>query len=191
MTENDLRWLPDLFETGYCVTLARSVASAELLTRMGADAESATKMTLEQAAHFQADLPWGKSVARVGVYQGWGYAVEDTGRHGANESTLSHISMGTQALALLRTADVTNRFTYAEDGRIICSFDPSTPRTRRGSDPDRLLAWMERLGLMSESTGSTVGPDEAMLTLAQDAFGAIVPRTPVESGRLLSAVVGE
>jgi hypothetical protein len=190
VAENEFTWISRVFETGYCVTFAHGVASVELLTRMGGNPEEVAKLTLEQAAQRQAQLAWEQSVARAGVHQGWGFAVEDIGGHGADKGVLSRVSLGTQALALLRTADATCHFMYAEGGEIICSFDPYTPTVRRGTDPDRLLTWMEGLGLIPAGAEGPVSGSEVMFALAWEAFGAIVPREPVESGRLNSAVVG-
>ncbi|TDC24479.1 hypothetical protein E1265_09570 [Streptomyces sp. 8K308] len=181
-------WLPDLYETGYCLTFARGLTPEELLSRLGADLSISAHMTLTEAAEKQTGLPWSQSVVRVGAHRDWAYSIEDAGSHGARPAILENVSEGTQALALLKTADITHRFTFAEFGHVVCSFDPTTPNIRSGSDPDRLLSWLERL-TASATDGEIINGDDVILRMASEAFNAYVPRSHVATGRLLSGVL--
>lgn len=183
-----LRWLPEVFDLGFCVTFARGVGPREMLARMGGVPARAVPMTRAEAETEMFTGQDGGPVVRVGWHEGWGYAVESLGVHGSRPEVLRAVSAGTAAVSLLRTAESLLMFKFAENGSMVCSFDVDLPHLRSGKDPDRLLPQMEQLGLAPE-VDRGVDTDQAMLALAEAAFGIALPRVQVEAGVLLAARV--
>ncbi|WP_189135467.1 DUF6461 domain-containing protein [Wenjunlia tyrosinilytica] len=180
---SDLGWLPEVFDLGFCVTFARDVEPDELLVRMGGDPGAAVSLSAAEAETRELEDEDAGPIVRVGSYPGWAFAVEIWGAHGTRDEVVRAVSAKTEAVVLLRNANAVKRFVHAQDGVIVCSFDVDLPHLRTGSDPDRLLPHMERVGLAPE-IGPDVDASQAMLSLAVSAFGVGLPRDEVQSGVL-------
>lgn len=189
MTEG-IGWLPDHFRQGFSVTFARGVPPKDLLLRMGCPEESLSMMTREDAE--EMDMDDDVRVIRAGLSQGWGYAVQSWDAHilGEEGDLMSKVSQGTEVVVLVSTA-TTPWFAYCENGEIVCSFDPGTPLGRYGSDPDRFLAAMQRVGIVAGGPAPERGAVEAMLEMAEVEFGLSLPAADVSGTELLAGIAGE
>jgi hypothetical protein len=98
------------------------------------------------------------------------------------------VSAGTELVVL--TDSSLPWFAYAEHGEWVCEFDAGLPHQRHGSDPDRFVVLMEQAGVMLDTRPDGVSSVDAMLRLAELAFGLSLPPAPeVDQRELLAGVV--
>ncbi|MFD8204961.1 DUF6461 domain-containing protein [Streptomyces sp. NPDC059695] len=110
------------FELGYWLVFARDVQPVELLRRLGAAAEEAVERTRLEASDIE--LTSDDIVVRVGSAAGWAYAVVEGGPVGDAGEALREASRGAAAIGLWRTVNADTRFEFAQDGRLVCGFEP-------------------------------------------------------------------
>jgi hypothetical protein len=99
-----------------------------------------------------------------------------------------------------RTVNSDSGFAFAEDGQIVCAFEPGYEHERSGPDPDRLLPALLHAGLVMPDgrTPFEHGLDfdlgdvrERVLAMAEREFGLDLPRQAVLHGGLTAGVLVE
>jgi Family of unknown function (DUF6461) len=165
-------------QSSFCVLFVRDIDEAELLSRFGSRVRS-----VEGEVSRSEFAGSREPVVAVGRARGWAFALESRSREGISTPVLSAVSAGTTAVAMYRALDAFTEFAFAEDGALMTRLNSLALHQREGSDPDRLLPWLLRLGLTPETAFErTADPDavvtdgEAMTALVKDAFA--VPLTP-------------
>ncbi|MEV8087486.1 DUF6461 domain-containing protein [Streptomyces nigra] len=194
-----VQWLAasDEMELGYWVLFARGLSPADLLTRLGLDVDPNLVLTREDANDLADET--GDVVIRAGAGGGWAYALVEGGPAGQDSSdVVGRLSRGTEAVDVWRTVNAHRSLGYAQDGRLVCRFEPGRPHERTGTDPDRLVAAMREAGLLpADGTSPGEGPADVdqpelrALALAESVFRLDLPRAEVLDGRLLSARLTE
>ncbi|MEV7446457.1 DUF6461 domain-containing protein [Streptomyces sp. NPDC091204] len=185
--EDGLAWLPSSFPQGFSLLFARDVEPRTLLKLMGCEEGSFEVMDRDDAEEFQQEDPEERSVLRAGSVGPWSFAVQSWGAHILESDALEHVSAVAETVAIVRTETVP-WFVYAKDGQTLCSFDPGLPDLREGADRDVLLPHMVDSGLRVEGRDSGISPVDAMLGLAERAFGLGLPRELIVHGELLAGV---
>ncbi|WP_238008960.1 DUF6461 domain-containing protein [Dactylosporangium sp. AC04546] len=121
----------------WCLTFVRGVDGREALRRFGAYPETAAPRTLEELGEmklsFDAGYPTVAAVTEVG---GWAVVLEPEGFEAAH-TLLEAVSVGTEAVSVLRHDYASDRFGHAADGVLLTGFDPDRPGRRWGAEPDR------------------------------------------------------
>jgi hypothetical protein len=199
MSLGGIQWLAteEHFELGYWVVFARGLDPVELVLRVGAEPDPMTPLTRKEAGDLQDDTD--DVVIRAGSSAGWAFGVVEGGPVGADIfGTIRALSVGTEAVELWRTVNAVMSFGYARDGETVCRFEPGLEHERSGSDPDRLLEALQRVGLVlpDGSTpferGTTVErPELRALALAESSFGLDLPRHAVLRDALPAARLTE
>ncbi len=192
-----VQWLEkeNQFDCGYWVVFARGLDPAELVRRL------APVIPLDEpVTRYEVDTVEpgdGGVVVRAGSSAGWAYGVVEGGPVGrASEATVGALSAGTTAVELWRTVNYGIHFAFAEDGRVVCEFEPGWEHHRSGTDPDRLLPALRHAGLVLPD-GTTpfehgIDVDDPMLlalALAESEFGLDLPRQAVLDGGLTAGVL--
>lgn len=143
-----IRWLAtaDEVDLGYWVLFARGLTPADLLTRLGLDVDPGQVLTREEADDLADETD--DVVVRAGASAGWAYAFVEGGPAGPDAlDAVRRLSTGAEAVDLWRTVNADRSLGYAEDGRIVCRFEPGREHERTGADPDRLAGAMREAGL--------------------------------------------
>jgi hypothetical protein len=176
-------WTKQFASLGFALTFAQGRRGADLLTAFGVEPGDAQMLTLEEADEsFGDDRP----VIRAGETAGWAFAFEEFGSMAGDEDIIRALSAGTQVVSVLRTADGTSVFRFAEDGHLVCAFDPAMPQHRGGTDPDRFVRSMRALGLDPDgAAGPAPDPVVAALGIATVDLDIRLDESEVE-GPLLS-----
>jgi Family of unknown function (DUF6461)/Transposase domain (DUF772) len=151
-TAADYLWFaeryPDLAEA-FCLTLARDVAPAEVLHRMGTRETTELTGVGEVCRHyFTSVTPRGYPSLLVAatIMDGWTLAVEPNGFLGVTDEIVATLSRGTKVVSLFRNVNALTRFCWAEDGKVRLSFAPLFPTWREGSDAHGLVDVMRQVG---------------------------------------------
>ncbi|MBG0568700.1 DUF6461 domain-containing protein [Actinoplanes aureus] len=179
-------WVSRYASLGFSLIFVKGREATDMLRALGGDPADAEVMTmLEAGAEFGAELP----VVRTGTIPRWGFVFEQFGRLGSDQDLIRELSVGTQVVSMLRTADGTSVFTLIEDGEVVTSFDPLMPMWRRGADPDRFAEAMVQVGLVRDgSVDPEVDVVTATLALATLELGIMLDGAAVE-GPLLSVEI--
>jgi hypothetical protein len=187
-TAADYAWVaedPAIFEA-YCLTLARGVASAEFLARLGARPEA--PRTGIGALYEPSYDVWADNERRathhdfnlfIGVTSvpgdggDWALGVEINGFLGVTPEAIVPLSAGTRIVSHSRNNAV-HRFYWAEDGDIRLHFEPLFPDYREGSTPDALVDVMQEVGFDLREDAELDYPAEAAFALAERLTGVRV-----------------
>jgi Family of unknown function (DUF6461) len=119
---------------------------------------------------------------RVGRLGTWTFAIDESMEslhlaiHGGNVG--QRLSAGTEAVVIEWTAKPTEAFEYWTDGTLMTRFEPYRVCDRDGSEPDRFLDEMRRLGMVTEADDEAEGPEDvlsATLDLMTLALGIRLP----------------
>ncbi|MYV99936.1 DUF6461 domain-containing protein [Streptomyces sp. SID3343] len=201
MSTDGVEWLEDsaFDEFGYCVTFARGLSAVELLRRMGCDTTNTAGKTPTDANHWIEDVAdeFGhravadkESVIRAGEANGWAFAVEDAGIRGIDHDVLAVVSTATVAMSTFRNVNALTQFLYVESGKVVCAFESA--QVRDGTDPDRLVPYLTRAGLLlpdGDEPDLGIGERQRLVQrMMHTEFGATLPREDVENGELLAAM---
>ena len=177
-TAADYAWVdeedPAIFEA-YCLTLARGLAPAEFLSRLGASPEAPRSGITalyepsydvwadneRRAAHDDVRLFIGVT-AVPGAGGDWALGVEINGYLGVTPEAIVPLSAGTRVVSHYRNVNAVQRFYWVEDGDIRLHFEPLEPAYRDGSTPDALVDVMREAGFdlredtdFEDTTGAT------------------------------------
>ncbi|MGW0589815.1 DUF6461 domain-containing protein [Streptosporangium sp. NPDC002607] len=138
----DVAWLASDYGLGdlWCLTFIRGLDEAEALRRVGAEERSIRPLTYEELID-EGLFPNTLLAGRLGD---WAVLIEESGWDALD--AVETLSVGSEAVSVLRHDYATNRFAYAVDGEVVTSFDPMIPAWRYGSDPDRLVGLMRDVG---------------------------------------------
>ncbi|MET7397440.1 DUF6461 domain-containing protein [Dactylosporangium sp. NPDC005572] len=121
----------------WCLTFVRGVDGREALRRFGAFPETVAPRTLgelgDMRLSFDAGYPTVAAVAEVG---GWAVVLEPDGFEAAH-TLLEAVSVGSEAVSVLRHDYASDHFGHAVDGVLVTGFDPGWPGRRWGVEPDR------------------------------------------------------
>lgn len=151
---------------GACVTLVAPAGAGGVVRGFGGDLAGARRMSLAEIGMPSVDEP-GMAVRDLGS---WLLVVEVNGWQGSRPEVLRRVSAGGRAVSAYWNVNLTTRFSYAMDGRVLTAFEIMSPDRRHGADPDCLEE--ARAGLPWE-TGEWVS---LMLALASRVTGLRVER---------------
>ncbi|MEU8352282.1 DUF6461 domain-containing protein [Streptomyces sp. NPDC048845] len=151
-----------LYRTGYCAMFARRVSPSDLLAkmtsrqihpiplnRMEAEAVKAFGGNIEEELipdldigdlHLSGLLTEEGPLLRAGTYGDWSYVIESEGSYLTKEELLESASSGTVAFSARLAETGSSWISYAEDGKILSSFDPLFPYQDYGQRPEVLEA---------------------------------------------------
>jgi len=181
-TAADYTWVADdpMFEA-YCLTLARGLAPAEFLGRLGARPEASRtgiSALYEPSYDVWAD---NERMAAQHLFIGaaavpgdggdWALGVEINGYLGATPEAIVPLSAGTSIVSHYRSVNADGRFHWVEDGDIRLYFEPLEPAYREGSTPDALVDVMREVGFDLQEDTEYEHPTEATFALAERLTG--------------------
>ncbi|MFC1412867.1 DUF6461 domain-containing protein [Streptacidiphilus sp. N1-12] len=194
-----VQWLEteDQFDLGYWAVFARDLDPVELVRRLGPVTPVGGPVTRFEVDAVEAQFD-GIAV-RAGGSAGWAYGVVENGpvRRGPDAAVCS-LSIGTVAVEWWCTVNRDMRFAFAEDGQVVCEFEPGAEHERSGADPDRLLPALQRAGLVLPDGRTPFEhgididrPLLRVLALAESEFGVDLPRGAVLHSALTAGVLSE
>jgi hypothetical protein len=97
---------------------------------------------------------------------------------------------GTETVSYFRVGNALSWFRHTVDGATVTDFEPLRPYERSGSDPDRLVPLMRRVGLNPDGRIGIdlerINPTLAALGLMTEAWGLYIDRDTI-NGPLLTA----
>jgi hypothetical protein len=200
VTAADFSWFADrpagLYEA-YCLTLARGLAPAEFLARLGARAERGRKgvgelfgPSMERWGGFPEEgLLIGVTTA-PGSGCDWALGVEINGFLGVSEDLIVPLSAGTSVVSHFRNIEAVNRFYWVEDEEIRLYFEPLIPQSRYGSAPDALTDLMRQVGFdLREDGDNSEHSNEAAFALAERLTGVRVTPELLEQAQYQCGIV--
>ena len=128
----------------WCLTFVRGLDETEALRRVGVKEGSIGPLTHGELMNEWPFPPIPNKVL-AGRLGGWIVLVEVFGWKAWE--ALQVLSAETEAVSVRRNDHATDSFAYAIDGKLVTSFDPMSPESRWGSDPNRLVDLMREVGL--------------------------------------------
>jgi Family of unknown function (DUF6461) len=171
-----------VFRDGACVTLVAPADAGGVVRGFGGDLAGARRTSLAEIGLPSVDEP-KVAVRDLGS---WLLVVEVNGWQGSRPEVLRRISSGGRAVSAYWNVNLTTRFSYAVDGRVLTAFEVMSPGRRHGADPDCLeevragLPWEDgewvplMLALVSRVTGLRIEPEWF------NGDFAVMPVTPVD-----------
>lgn len=146
-------WVTEAFPHGLRLTFVRGATPERLIEEFGADPATARWLTAEVTFETISD-----SWVRVGRTGEWVFSFDnyyfDIGGFSAKAQELS---AGTE-LVHLDSLMGSGCFYYFADGDEVTSFEPLTSADRYGTDPDRFVPQMRRVGLDVEPPPDDAAP---------------------------------
>lgn len=167
---------------GACVTLVAAADADEVVRGFGGDPAGARRTSIAELEMASVDEP-AVAVRDLGS---WLLVVEVNGWQGSRPEVLRRVSAGGRAVSAYWNVNLTTRFSYAVDGRVLTAFEVMSPDRRHGADPDCLeesragLPWETdewvplMFALASRVTGLRIEPEWFNGDLA------VMPVSPVE-----------
>ncbi len=171
-----------VFRDGACVTLVAPADGGGVVGGFGGDLAGARRTSLAEIGLLSVDEP-AVAVRDLGS---WLLVVEVNGWQGSRPEVLRRVSAGGRAVSAYWNVNLTTRFSYAVDGRVLTAFEVMSPDRRHGADPDCLeearagLPWETgewvplMLALASRVTGLRIEPEWF------DGDFAVMPVSPVD-----------
>jgi hypothetical protein len=156
-----------MLRDGACVTLVAPADAGGVVRGFGGDLAGARRTSLADTGMPPVDEP-KVAVRNLGS---WLLVVEVNGWQGSRPEVLRRISAGGRAVSAYWNVNLTTRFSYAADGRVLTAFEVMSPDRRHGADPDCLeevragLPWEDgewvplMLALASRVTGQRIEPE--------------------------------
>jgi hypothetical protein len=156
-----------MLRDGACVTLVAPADAGGVVRGFGGDLAGARRTSLADTGMPPVDEP-KVAVRNLGS---WLLVVEVNGWQGSRPEVLRRISAGGRAVSAYWNVNLTTRFSYAADGRVLTAFEVMSPDRRHGADPDCLeevragLPWEDgewvplMLALASRVTGLRIEPE--------------------------------
>jgi hypothetical protein len=146
------QWVDDLSQA-YCLTLARGLTPAQLLSRLGA------QITAPSRAGAELSLPsfevWDKYQGEAlfigattvrGPGADWALGLEVNGYLGVTPAAIVPASAGTTVVSHHRDVEAADDFYWIEDRDVRLYFQPGSPAWREGSTPDAVAGAMRQAG---------------------------------------------
>lgn len=154
MTEKpeEFAWLSgcETLDEIYCVSFVRGIPPEEVLRRFGVDESTMEEVTFDELDERSAESMRDDVAGYIGAAQigGWTLVIEPGGWQIAVDSEIhGRVSQGTEVVSVCRHDYASDTFAYIVDGKPVVWFDPRMPDSRSGSDPDRFIVEMRRVGL--------------------------------------------
>jgi hypothetical protein len=148
----------------YCVSFFRGLGPAEVLRRFDPGAPAGGReMTFreldETVFEFVQETDGGDGGGHVGVVAAgeWSVAVELWGWFATIPEAAARLSQGCEMVAVSRHDYAEDDFTYAVDGTVVTTFNPSWPFERNGGDAGRLDDLMRGVGMVLEQPADDAG----------------------------------
>ncbi|MEW2500037.1 DUF6461 domain-containing protein [Amycolatopsis sp. NPDC047767] len=174
-------WTDDPALAMVCLTFVEGLTPAEILGILSAE-ELDVPMEPGPLSVLAGDDRSGIRVAQSG---GWAVAVELESLVATAPDVLRSLSGSSRrAVQVTRTGSGMEGFGYWCDGELLCQFDPISPATRTGRNPDVLVTEMRASGL--DPSPAEVLPGNEMYWLAAEVSG-VVADTHLVLGAELSA----
>ncbi|MFJ6649891.1 DUF6461 domain-containing protein [Streptomyces sp. NPDC091290] len=108
---------------------------------------------------------------------------ERRGKRVGRRSVAGGLGRDGEAVDVWRTVNAHRSLGYAQDGHLICRFEPGRPHERTGTDPYRLVWAMRESGLLpadgtppEERRADVDQPELCALALADSVFRLDLPR---------------
>jgi hypothetical protein len=185
MAGQGLLWLAQRFgsQRNFCATFFRGLDERAMFAAFGADPGKAIPQTRQEAEDAEASWDQGYGpFMRVGRCGRWLFAWEQMSWEGMRPEVLRRVSAGGDAVAVRNSLSGIAGFAYAERGDVVTSLVTIRPYTRDGSDPDRFLSLLRRVGLAeaAQPGGPVMSALQAVLTVAEEAFGLSLEETELE-----------
>ncbi|MFI7706736.1 DUF6461 domain-containing protein [Nonomuraea sp. NPDC049480] len=98
------------------------------------------------------------------------------------------LSQGTEVARLITGITMDEHFVYFVDGVMITSFEPFFPSDRNGSDPNRLLAHMQALGMALDGEADTRNSTALAIALAARATGVTLTPTHYTAEHIVGSI---
>ncbi|MDQ8705449.1 DUF6461 domain-containing protein [Streptomyces sp. LHD-70] len=180
MPHNPLAWIAE-FQMCYSLTLVEGLTASELLDRLGcppgrrrrsAGPEDVKEFSRESAAAGQEH-----GVVQAGVSAGWAWALEPRTLLANDGDRLAAASHGTRLISCCYNGNALGYVQHWVDSELITFFDDDAPELRHeedGSDPDRLVDHMRRVGFRDEPADDLAGDDMGDEELPQFASLALL-----------------
>lgn len=188
---DDIKWV-ESFNEIYCFTFIKGVGETEALLRLGGLRDTIRPRTQQEASEMYGSYEAGYADVALALDLGaWTVLIEPGGFQGSVVGLLRALSLGTEAVSVLRHDYAEHGFGYAVDGALVTAFEPTWPGGRWGSEPDRLLGKMRTAGLdqeLDDEDDFASWPHAPALLLAGLITGEL-PHPDVLSGRLMSAEI--
>lgn len=157
-----------------CLVFARGITPERVIEGHGMDPSGAQMLPLdfvdEEEFLFPVFAEDGYTTVnpwiRAGKLGDWAFATNETGgdRVGYHEEVAQRISAGTEAAVVIWTATIDSLYYYADGTLMTGITDLGMPWYRNGSDPDRFVAEMRRVGLEVEHPD----PDEQQARVLEE-----------------------
>jgi hypothetical protein len=125
---------------------------------------------------------------RIARREDWAVVIELQSSRGANDTWLSVLSGGTEAVNVLASATGMEPVSYMVDGQLVTRFEPSIPAFRSGSRPDGFLDMMREVGLDPDLAELQVDTRVAALALLKRVFGVTVSGGVVMEAAIFSYI---
>ncbi|WP_371783291.1 DUF6461 domain-containing protein [Streptosporangium subroseum] len=165
----------------YTITFVRGLDEREALSRFGADPREIRPFTGDEAWLVEDETGRRGEIVRVVRLDGWAVVIERDGWRGVQPDLLCALSrQAGESVAVSRQDYAHHRFTYALDGQVITSFEPSHPLSRWGTDPDRLNARLRELGIEPTADDWIENAVPAALALASRLSGVVLTPAHLE-----------
>lgn len=186
----DRHWIDDYRSGGFCIALVEGLTPESVLEAYGVDAGEVRPMDLEDTLDWidEEELDEYAPLVRAGQLGSWSFAFESPGFQGIRSPVLRRLSQHGRAASYVESPGEVHAFIYYIRGDCVTMFEG--PAVRQGSDPDRLLPSMRRVGLDPDEgvDGGTFDFAGAALRLMRTEFGVHVPGAAVR-GPLLTGLI--
>ena len=196
---NGLRWIADVYDVSFTLTLSEGLSPHELLRSVGAEEPHIVPLTRSAAYELLVRdrddhisdldfLDWEDeaavarltsggflpdppgTVVRAGAVPGWAYALEEFQCH--TGSYLAALSRRGRAFTVHRNARGFSRVDYALEGEPVTSFEPGLPHLTNGAPAEVALGFVP--------SGDELG-DVAFLRFLEDELGLWIPWEETEA----------
>lgn len=187
-----IKWVAEseLFDLGYGFLFAKGIDPSDLVVRLGGEQGLIGPLTRIEAneLEFRIRKESRDQIVRVGSQGDWAFAFAEYAAVGKHESAIRAASTATSAISIFRTVNAFSGFTYAEDGELICEFEPGIDPEMSGREPEKFYDQFARVGLLGEEVeelGSSSMP--LALDVVESVFQLSLPRHELLDGTLPAA----
>jgi hypothetical protein len=187
-----IKWVAEseLFDLGYGFLFAKEIDPSELVVRLGGEQGLIGPLTRIEVneLEFRIREESRDQIVRIGSQDGWVFAFAEYTAVGKHVSAIRAASTATSAISIFRTVNALRGFTYAEDGELICQFEPGIDPEMSGREPERFYDQFARVGLLGERVAELGGSSMLLaLDVVESIFGLSLPRHELLAGALPAA----
>lgn len=175
-----LLWLasrPGFGNRPLCLTFIYGSDVDSALRAFGAEPAATASASTGSEVSSAPEMP----TLRIGTAGNWIFALEEHPvPQGTRPEVLRRISAETEAVTIFHEiAKGNHEFAHARDGEVITAVTTSVPPQWHGTQPDRLKAVAEELGLQND-TGTGFTDIEVLLALSEGVFGLSLDEETLE-----------